>query len=230
MKMLKKIIVLRGPAALRVRMGVTQEVFAQYLGIATSTVSMIESGQRPVPMKALIKLTEIEMAFARQGSLAAMAPALLTPASGGWEQEKEKRRHNSRVMSVGQVKYRLQKMVACYEELMKNFSWVQLGMELHGQMEGSMAQAAMVRANFALKAKLRRCDPAQQAKLRARLAMLEIRIAEREARELTQNITANNPAPDKSMAVLQPLLKGELSAFECLQQMEAARLRSGMDV
>ncbi len=48
---------------IRNRLGLSQEVMAQYLGVAKSQLAMYEAGKRELPTFALVKLAEIDLFF-----------------------------------------------------------------------------------------------------------------------------------------------------------------------
>ncbi|RYY44789.1 MAG: XRE family transcriptional regulator [Chitinophagaceae bacterium] len=63
MKSSKKIKLLRGITAFRIVAGMTQQVFAQQLGVSKSLISMVENGKRKLPTPALLKLSRLEIKY-----------------------------------------------------------------------------------------------------------------------------------------------------------------------
>ena len=180
MKFSSKMRILRGPSALRVKMGVSQEVFGQYLDIAASTVSMVELGNRPFPKKALQRLAELEIAWANRekgAGVPAKEPNRALPAQ---QQFIRDTKQNIRKLDLSRAKYELDRMTGQYNEVMESFAYIELAKQIHGQEEGSQQKAALERAELSLIGVLRSCNMEQQSKIRGRIARLEIIIAAHE--------------------------------------------------
>lgn len=173
----KKFRLLHGAGALRVKMNVSQEIFAQYLGISKSTVSMVENGHRSFPTRALVKLTEMEIAYASgefNRNTSAAAPTVLQSAH---EKEMLERKQHINRLDLSLVKYRLAKMTEQYTEIITGLSYIRFAQQLHGRQPGSQCCLAMERAMFTQQIKLRRCNPQRLARLEGRIAMLEVAVA-----------------------------------------------------
>ena len=199
--MSSKMRILRGPSALRVKMGVTQEVFAQYLGIAASTVSMVELGQRPFPKKALQRLAELEIAWAKKDEQAGVRSKEPTRALSAQQQYMRDCRQNIRRLKLSRAEYELKRMTEQYNEVMEGFAYVDLAKKIHGQEEGSQQQAALERAEYALTAALRRCNKEQQSKIEGKIAGLKIVIAAHEPVSIVEEAECEVvQAPQAAMA------------------------------
>lgn len=177
MKYASKMRILRGAGALRVKMGVTQEIFAQYLGIASSTVSMMERGQRPVPRKALQRLTEMEIAWASHPKPTPGEIPSLPPACTARQARVREHRQKNRKLRLSRANYELNWMKEQYNEVLEGFAHLELATQLHGKEPGSQQQIALQRAEMHLHAALSRCNEEAQSKLNGRIARLEIIIA-----------------------------------------------------
>ena len=180
MRLSSKMRILRGPGALRIKMGVSQEVFAQYLGIAASTVSMAELGNRPFPAKALQKLAEMELAWANRGMEEAGQAVAPVVASTAVQELVQETRQTIRRLDLSRANFRLNRMVEKYQEVLEGFAHLRLAKQLHGQVEGSQEQRALGRVEVALNRTLRKCNAAQQSKIKGKIELLEIVIAAHE--------------------------------------------------
>jgi transcriptional regulator with XRE-family HTH domain len=180
MKMSSKMRILRGPGALRVKMGVSQEIFAQYLGIASSTVSMAELGHRPFPKRALQRLAEMEIAWAGKDPEAAEQSSLPVEVPTAHQEFIREKKQYIRRLDLSRARYRLERMTEQYNEITEGFAHLQLAKQLHGQVEGSQQQRGLERAEMHLTAALRKCNKEQQSKIEGKIAMLEIVIAAHE--------------------------------------------------
>ena len=178
--MSSKMRILRGPGALRVKLGMSQEMFAQYLGIAPSTVSMAELGHRPFPKKALQRLSEMEIALAGKDREAAGKPTRPVLISTAHQELIREKKQQIRRLDLSRARYRLEHMTLQYNEITGSFAQLQLAKQLHGQVEGSQQQRALERAEMYLTAALRTCNKEQQSKIEGKIAMLEIMIAAHE--------------------------------------------------
>lgn len=165
--------VLSGVTAVRVALGLTQLALAEILGVSKSLISMVENDKRRLPVKALVRLAEMEkaVAFSRQQSR-----KLLLEESAA-EIKKKQVTHQLRCLDLGLLQYRLKKMRASYVE---NCSILA---DLAAYMEGSERSKEkfagfMLRQQYKITcARIKRNDLQQQAKLQGRIAMLEIMIA-----------------------------------------------------
>jgi transcriptional regulator with XRE-family HTH domain len=204
MKMSSKMRILRGPGALRVKLGMSQELFAQYLGIAPSTVSMAELGHRPFPKRALQKLTEMEIALAGKDPEAAGQPLPPVVATTAQQEFIREKKQQIRRLDLDRARFRLQRMTRQYNEIIDNFAHLQLAKQLHGQVQGSQQQRGLERAEMYLKAALRRCNKEQQSKIEGRIAALEILIAAHEpqvqqAQQTVELTTSQSVLPQQAM-------------------------------
>ena len=129
--MSSKMRILRGPGALRVKLGMSQEMFAQYLGIAPSTVSMAELGHRPFPKKALQRLTEMEIALAGKDREAAGKPTRPVLISTAHQELIREKKQQIRRLDLSRARYRLEHMTLQYNEIKGNFAQLQLANQLH---------------------------------------------------------------------------------------------------
>lgn len=173
MKLRKKMRVLSGVTAVRVALGLTQLALAEILGVSKSLISMVENDKRHLPFKALVRLAEMEkaVAFSRRQS------RKLVLEESAAEIRKKQATHQLRCLGLGLLQYRLKEMRDTYVENCYILA------DLAAYMESSEASKEkfagfMLRQQYKVTcARIKRNDLQQQAKLRGRIAMLEIMIA-----------------------------------------------------
>ncbi|MBC7936489.1 MAG: helix-turn-helix transcriptional regulator [Rhizobacter sp.] len=172
MKLSKQIRILRGVTAVRVKMQMTQLAFAHYLGISKSLVSMVENGRRSLPAAALVKITQLEMAFdtARKGH-AIMMPATIAINETADQQYIREGREAINRLDLARLQYRLKRMAEKYASSTNALQYLEWAMKLRAPSQES---GGLELAKQQLMIKLRRCIEPAQAKLKGKIAMLEI--------------------------------------------------------
>lgn len=171
-------LLLRGVTALRVKMNVSQAVFAQWLGVSKSLISMVENGNRSLPTAALIKISELEIAWEAKTQQSVILPYTepARPESPRRQQIRTSRENNNRrYRSI--LQYRLARMKESWQAVLQGFQLIELAMTSHGKDIGSPSYSALQLATLQLHQKLRRCNTQEQAKLEGKIAMTEIVIA-----------------------------------------------------
>lgn len=169
MKTRKKLQLLGGITAIRVKAGVTQAAFARYLGISKSLVSMVENGRRSLPSAALTKLSELEIQFQQQPTLGTFSqqPVFRESATVTSRRQLQEPVKRSRLM---ELQYRLKRM-----ELLRQETLVAL-QYLHHIQTGTTGFTfiSLGREKRRLTKRLGRCGETARAAIEGKITMLEI--------------------------------------------------------
>lgn len=211
MKYRKKMQVLRGVTALRVKLGISQFVFAQYLGVSKSLISMVENSRRHLPLAAMVKLSQLEMHFHEQGTLPAVAE---TDSSTGEIASLRKIarqcRENINRLRLSQLGYELQQLKATRQETLEALQHLEAMLTYAAADPNCNSLFFLQQEKRRLLKKLAGCDALAQAKMEGKIAMLEIITASYEASSKQYNeptesacgeyyTTISLPAPDHHM-------------------------------
>ena len=205
MKTRKKLKLLQGITAIRVKAGITQLALAQYLGISKSLVSMVENNRRSLPLAALLKLSELEQQF-QQGSetpfrLPVYQESTVEAATRSLK-ETVKRSH------LAQLQYRLHKMELLREETLASLQY------LHRMQPATAGLPFTIfeREKQKLLKRLKRCDEMACATIKGKMAMLEM-VLESYGREDGTKLTTQFPANKPGVA------GGQQAAHAALREM-----------
>ncbi|RYZ48806.1 MAG: XRE family transcriptional regulator [Sphingobacteriales bacterium] len=167
----------QGIGATRLRLGMTQEVFAMELGISRSLLSLAELGKRSLPTFALAKLAALEVSLAGLETIRGAEAA----AAGIQPEDQFDNDHAAALLHYKEMQCRanadkkqwdLDIMIARYGQLRTSLDEAeQLLANVPGDMDNSY-HCTMNILCFSLRRKISKCDiPAQNA-LRHKIALL----------------------------------------------------------
>jgi transcriptional regulator with XRE-family HTH domain len=169
MKTRKKLKLLQGITAIRVKAGITQLALAQYLGISKSLVSMVENGRRKFPLAALLKLSELELQFQQQqgSEIPFKLPAYTqSAAEASMRRLKESIKRNY----LKQLQYRLKMMEELHEETLASLQYLH---RMQKDTAGITFNILELEKRKLLK-RLERCDETACATIKGKITMLEM--------------------------------------------------------
>lgn len=205
MKASKKIKLLQGVTAIRVRLGLTQAQLAEQIKVSRSAISMLESGKRTIPTAALIRLSKLEISLMNTGFSDEDLIRGLNEKEKALEKMQMLRIAGYR-LQVGELRYKVNQMKTRFGELSEASN------NLRFLLQNSTDAVQTARLRMALErveAKIKRCDRQAQAKLEGRMAQLEIIIAASEPEESDARITLiaedEAKATPRAIPAIQPL-------------------------
>ena len=213
MKLSKQFRVLSGPTAIRIKMGLTQLALAKYLGISKSLVSMIENGNRSLPLAALLKISELEIHFA-QLTASGNDAALTLPVYQESATEKTIRmsKEKANQLRLSQKKYELKWMAIKQQEIIRPIRQLDVAMAFENQYGAPGDNNPLAMSRKALLKKLKRCDQQAIAKLEGKIARLEIVIGSYTANPLQEITSENSNIPEPELSVPAPALQRQVSS------------------
>ncbi|RYY63834.1 MAG: XRE family transcriptional regulator [Chitinophagaceae bacterium] len=211
MKLSKQLRVLSGPTAIRIKMGLTQLALAKYLGISKSLVSMIENGNRSLPLAALLKISELEIHFA-QLSASGNDAALSLPEYQESATEKTIRtsREKANELRLSQKKYELKWMAIKQQEIIQQIQQLDIAIAFESQYGAPGDDSPLVISRKGLLKKLKHCDQQAIAKLEGKIAQLEVVIASyavNSPHEIPAENSINAAAPELSVPAVPAFQK-----------------------
>ncbi|RYZ35131.1 MAG: XRE family transcriptional regulator [Sphingobacteriales bacterium] len=167
----------QGIGATRLRLGMTQEVFAMELGISRSLLSLAELGKRSLPTFALAKLAALEIRLAGLETIRSTqeANASRQPVNQSGTDDATVLLHYKEMQcraSADKKQWDLDIMVARYGQLRKSLDEAELLLANVADDMDNSYHCTMNILCFNLRRKIKNCDiPAQNA-LRHKIAML----------------------------------------------------------
>lgn len=161
MKRSKKLKILRGVTAVRVKLGLTQLALAQYLGISKSLVSMVENGHRNLSSASLAKLAGLETGIDIEQLPGEESPTDQTPLREPAQVDSFRNaRKKINALYILELQYRLNIMNNRCTEITGSL----LKLERLLQMQAGQANQVLVQQHKLLCKKLKSCDETSQAK------------------------------------------------------------------
>lgn len=164
-----------GIAAVRTRLGFTQESFAIALGISRVHLAMVETGKRKLTAGALLKLAELEIRLATLG-----APSGKTRLAGSRPhpdslraREKMTARANQYMAKAGEWLHNLDAMIAQYNSLLYTVQQIESLLTAEAGDAACFTQHHLRVHRDCLLVKLYRCGPDAQALLRDKIERLQ---------------------------------------------------------
>ena len=167
---------MQGIAATRVRLGLSQEIFAMELGITRSLLSKAENKQRSLPTTALAKLAALEIALAAE-TTANMdmhsGPATVIE-SQGTEQASTIFHYKEMACraEAERKEFKLAIMLARYNEYRRSLDQLNLLVLANGGDHPRFQPGKLEVSRFLVQQKLNKCDLPVQANLRHKIALL----------------------------------------------------------
>lgn len=180
MKLSKKLKILRGVTAVRVKLGLTQLALAQYLGISKSLVSMVENGHRNLSSASLAKLAGLETGIDIEQLTGEESPTDQNPLREPAQVDSfRSARKKINALYILELQYRLNIMNNRCTEITGSL----LKQERLLQMQAGRANQVLVQQHKLLCKKLKSCDETARLKLRSKIVMLHLIITGKETAE-----------------------------------------------
>ncbi|MBC7937104.1 MAG: helix-turn-helix transcriptional regulator [Rhizobacter sp.] len=178
MKLSRKLKVLNGVTCIRVRMGITQQALAQYLGISKSLVSMVENNRRTLPFSALKRVSELEINVCEAGVLLGNQGYKL-PAYEESVSEKMIREGREEInrLRLKELQFQLNHMITRHQSILAELQHLNLAINVTDSQTSAFGLRSFERGKELLLKKLNRCDQRARAKIEGKIAMLEHIIA-----------------------------------------------------
>lgn len=221
MKARKKFHLLQGITAIRVKMGITQQRLAEYLGVSKSLVSMVENGRRRFPFHAFMCLAKLEAAFQNGEIQLPDATVFKRPDQQEcpYQCAIRKARERKKEIALEECRFKLMMMEMKYEELMDQLRHLRTVQQFDpGSFDGRRLEPGIKQ----LMKKLKSCDIQAQAVIRGKMAMLEIIVASFE-KEVTEE--------EKMESIhTNQLIKEEIQAVPVKMNKVPAELPAGSQV
>ena len=173
MKFSKQIYLLQRVTAVRVRLGLTQKQLGEQIGTSRSTISMVELKVRPLPAAALARLTQLELSLKATHPTNAEIVQTLKKEDEATSTMKRLARELKQ-LKLNELKYEQEQMIMTAGDLTTAIlNLRQLLAHTSDPNQVSRLTLALTR----LTKKLQRCDEQAQAKLKGKMAKLEITLA-----------------------------------------------------
>lgn len=166
---------MQGIAATRLRLGLSQEMFAIELGVSRSMLSKAENGVRLLPTAALLKLAALEISITA-GAPAKLQEQMSKPATGTATINQSlplvtATRH-SFITEAEKCKNKLDVLIARYKKVLLNMSQVELIMTGMVAENEKFAPGYLQLHRYKQLRKLKHCGPAAQDALRNKISLL----------------------------------------------------------
>ncbi|RYD83032.1 MAG: XRE family transcriptional regulator [Sphingobacteriales bacterium] len=168
MKTRKKLQLLQGITAIRVKAGITQLALAQWLGISKSLVSMVENNRRKLPLKALLKLAELEIQLEQQP--ACEMPLQLATNTKPALEAKRQLQQSIKQSQLEQLAYRLKANLQLQASTLASLQYL----DSMQQTSIGLPVEIFEWEKQKLLNRLKRCDETACAKIEGKMMMLEI--------------------------------------------------------
>ena len=168
-------MVLEGVTGIRVRMGITQETFARYLGISKSLVSMVENKRRSLPFAALTRLSELEISF--QKEQAGKAYAIPDHEETGAEKMIREGRDSINRLRLLQLQSEYDFKMANHDEIILELQQLDKAIDIVRQQGCTASLHIFEAAKTRLLKKLKPFNAKARAKIQGKIAMLQIIMA-----------------------------------------------------
>jgi transcriptional regulator with XRE-family HTH domain len=158
-----------GFAATRQRLGLSQQQLANHLGISRSCIAMAEIGQRGLPVKALLKLAELEIQMASI-SVTDTAVERIEPGSKIPTLDVVYDREQQCQFEIVKLTYKLEEMTDKYKSLVLRLQLLDFLLEnnIHATGERLLLQTQRQKTISQLSV----CNLSAQTVLRSKIALL----------------------------------------------------------
>ena len=172
MKTSKQIKILAGVTRVRIQLGMTQEMLALYIGVSKSLVSMVENGNRQLPVSALKIIHDLEKALQHPAEAAPATPikkeVAATPLDS-WQQAQL----NIKQLRLKELQYEYNRMASRYEQLAKSSGHIRHLLSMPGHKASSRATRLLVFQLGKLCDKMQTCNDAARTRKQWQMALLE---------------------------------------------------------
>ncbi|RYF89828.1 MAG: XRE family transcriptional regulator [Chitinophagaceae bacterium] len=167
---------MQGLAATRIRLGLSQELFAMQLGISRSLLSKAENKTRTLPTEALLKFSALEMQLQKQAlekqqqgkhrNAAAHSTAQQPDTAPAFDFKKDY------TIEASLKEVELQKMIAVYNNSRLRLAHLEMIIS-DADASVQFLPAFLEIQRFKLLRKLKTCGPAAQVALRHKITLLQ---------------------------------------------------------
>jgi transcriptional regulator with XRE-family HTH domain len=174
MKTFKQIRKLEGIAATRIRLGMSQQAFAIELGISRSLLSRVENRQRTLPTATLVKLAVLEMALVTTDKTSGPGYSMPGKDIGGHSPLSTVNFTKTTCqLEVVTLQARLRHMMTRYAQAIQSLSHIDKLMAAAENEVGRFASVYLHVHRYNIRRKINKCNPAAQAALRYKIALLQ---------------------------------------------------------
>lgn len=175
MKSLKDFEKKHGIAGTRLRLGLTQQVFALELGISRSYLALCENGQRSLPVAALTKLAalHIKIAATDMAHMGSLQKEMFSDAENAKASQEFYKKEQKCLLEAARCQEVLDKMLVRYQQIRQCLSQVEQLIEAATYDGGTaLLPGHLELQRHSLLIKLMKCSQPAQASLRNKIALL----------------------------------------------------------
>ncbi len=189
MKTSKQLKILAGVTRVRIHLGMTQQMFAQYLGVSKSLISMVENGNRQLPAKAMMMICELENGLESTTESAEAMPQTIAASAANPANSWQQAELYVKQLRLQELQYDYARMNRRYEQLAKSLAHIGQLLNMPDHAASSRGRKILEFQLFKLGQQLKSCDYAARAKKEFQIGLLEQLI---KGEEQTQEATTSN--------------------------------------
>lgn len=177
MKGYRQLKKLQGIGATRLRLGLTQELFALELGMSRSLLSKVENRERSLPLAALAKLSEMEKRLSLHPALPGGAMHLERPQHASLPTADFTMVRRAREEpQLKELRKKLEQMQQSYAVLGASMACMEQLMQADPGYPSNPGSVYLQIQCYTLQCKLKKCGPTAQNGLHLRIQLLEARM------------------------------------------------------